>query len=185
MRISAGKLKGRKIASKKARHRLRPTSSKVRESIFNIIGSRIEDSIFADLYAGTGAIGIEAISRGSQLVYFIEADRKRAEQIQKTLKDYNCSSNGKVIAANATDFIRGACNDNLMFDIIFLDPPYYSDELDVVLSLLSGGEILNKGGIILAEHHSKKRFPDEIGILIKKKTYKYGDTMLALFGDVR
>lgn len=190
MRISAGELKGRKIGSKKVfglvtKHgALRPTSSKVRESIFNIIGGFIKGSIFVDLYAGTGAVGMEAMSRGANTVYFVEADKKRAELIEKTLEGCGCRSKANIVRRNASDFIRKATTDRLKFDIVFLDPPYYSGELEDILSLPANGEILKDEGIIIAEHLSKKRLPDEIGKLIQKKAYKYGDTMLTLFGKV-
>lgn len=187
MRISAGNLKGRKINFRKAQkaakkeNALRPTSSKVRESIFNIIGALISDSQFVDLYAGTGAVGIEALSRGASAVSFVEADRKRAEQIENTLKDCGYSSKADIIRGEASAFIGKAVQKGLKFDFVFLDPPYHSGELERILPLLSNGEMLNDKGIIIAEHLSKKKLPDEIGKLIQKKAYKYGNTMLTLF----
>ncbi|MBI4685013.1 MAG: 16S rRNA (guanine(966)-N(2))-methyltransferase RsmD [Nitrospirae bacterium] len=187
MRISGGDFKGRKISSKKAlglvsKHGiLRPTSSKVRESIFNIIGGDIRDSIFVDLYAGTGAVGIEAMSRGARMVFFVETDRKRALLIEKTLSDCGCIPRARIINQKAYDFISRAKEDGLKFDIIFLDPSYYSAELEDALFLLSGGELLSEQGVVIAEHSFKTKLPDKIGALKQKKAYKYGDTMLTLF----
>ncbi|MFZ3122493.1 MAG: 16S rRNA (guanine(966)-N(2))-methyltransferase RsmD [Thermodesulfovibrionales bacterium] len=187
MRISAGHLKGKKINFKKAQKTaakqdtLRPTSSKVRESVFNIIGSLIVDAKFIDLYAGTGAVGIEALSRGASAVFFVEADRKRTEQIEKMLKDCGYSSKADIIKGEASAFITKAVKEGLKFDIIFLDPPYHSGELERILPQLSGGEMLNDEGIVIAEHLSKKKLPDEIGNFVQKKAYKYGDTMLTLY----
>lgn len=187
MRISAGHLKGKKINFKKAQKTaakqdtLRPTSSKVRESVFNIIGSLIVDAKFIDLYAGTGAVGIEALSRGASTVFFVEADRKRTEQIEKMLKDCGYSSKADIIKGEASAFITKAVKEGLKFDIIFLDPPYHSGELERILPQLSGGEMLNDEGIVIAEHLSKKKLPDEIGNFVQKKAYKYGDTMLTLY----
>lgn len=187
MRISAGHLKGKKINFKKAQKTaakqdtLRPTSSKVRESVFNIIGSLIVDAKFIDLYAGTGAVGIEALSRGASAVFFVEADRKRTEQIEKMLKDCGYSSKADIIKGEASAFITKAVKEGLKFDIIFLDPPYHSGELERILPQLSGGEMLNDEGIVIAEHLSKKKLPDETGNFVQKKAYKYGDTMLTLY----
>ena len=187
MRISAGQLKGRKINFKKAQkaaakqNALRPTSSKVRESVFNIIGNLISDAQFVDLYAGTGAVGIEALSRGASAVFFVEADRKRTEQIEKMLKDCGYSSKADIIRGEASAFIAKAVREGSKFDIIFLDPPYHSGELERILPQLSGGEMLNDKGIIIAEHLSKKKLPDETGNFVQKKAYKYGDTMLTLY----
>ncbi|NCO83616.1 MAG: 16S rRNA (guanine(966)-N(2))-methyltransferase RsmD [Nitrospirae bacterium CG02_land_8_20_14_3_00_44_33] len=190
MKISAGHLKGRKINLRKAQktakkeHTLRPTSSKVRESIFNIIGALISGSQFADLYAGTGAVGIEAMSRGAKRVFFVEADRKRAEMIKDMLKDCGCIPRANIIKGEASAFITKAVREGLRFNIIFLDPPYHSGALEHILPLLSGGELLHDEGIIIAEHLSKKKLPDEIGKLLQKKAYKYGDTMLTLYRKV-
>ncbi len=175
MRISAGHLKGRKINFKKAQKAakkesaLRPTSSKVRESIFNIIGALISDAQFIDLYAGTGAVGIEALSRGANTVFFVEVGRKRTEQIEKMLKDCGYISRANIIRGEASAFIAKAVKEGLKFDIVFLDPPYHSGELEAALSLLAGGTLLNDDGIIIAEHTTKKKLPDEIGRLVKKK----------------
>ena len=191
MRISAGNLKGRKINFRKAQKAaakqdaLRPTSSKVRESVFNIIGSLIEDAKFIDLYAGTGAVGVEALSRGASAAFFVEADRKRTEQIEKMLKDCGYSSKADIITGEASAFIAKTVKEGLKFDIVFLDPPYHTGELERILPLLSGGEMLNDKGIIIAEHLSKKKLPDEIGKLVQKKAYKYGDTMLTLYRKKR
>lgn len=187
MRITAGNLKGRRINFRKAQkaakkeNTLRPTSSKVRESIFNIIGALISDSQFVDLYAGTGAVGIEALSRGASAVFFVEADRKRTEQIEKMLKDCGYISRANIIREEASAFIAKAVKEGLKFDIVFLDPPYHTGELEHILPQLSGREMLNDKGIIIAEHLSKKKLPDEIGIFVQKKAYKYGDTMLTLY----
>ncbi len=187
MRISAGNLKGRKINFREAQtaaakqDALRPTSSKVRESVFNIIGNLIVDAKFIDLYAGTGAVGIEALSRGASAVFFVEADRKRTEQMEKILKDCGYLSRADIIKGEASVFIAKAIKKGLKFDIIFLDPPYHSGELEHILPLLSDGDLLHDEGIIIAEHLSKKKLPDEIGKLVQKKAYKYGDTMLTLY----
>ena len=187
MRISAGEFKGRRLSSAKAlrfvkkRDELRPTSSKVKESIFNIVGEKIKGAEFVDLYAGTGAVGMEAMSRGAKMVFFVEADRKRAELIKAMLKDCGCFERAEIIKSKASDFIKKAERDNSKFDIIFLDPPYHGEELEAALSLLAEGTLLSDDGIIIAEHTSKKKFSDMIGKLVKKKAYKYGDTMLTLF----
>ncbi|TAL26061.1 MAG: 16S rRNA (guanine(966)-N(2))-methyltransferase RsmD [Nitrospirae bacterium] len=186
MRISAGNLKGRKVSSVKALRfakegELRPTSSKVREAVFNILREKIRGAVFIDLYAGTGAVGFEAISRGAGKVFFVESDKKRVELIRKAAADCGCGSTADILKSTALDFVREATDEGLKGDVIFLDPPYHSTELDDVLSLLSDGELLGEEGIIIAEHFSRKKLPDEIGKLRKKKDYKYGDTVLTLF----
>lgn len=161
---------------------LRPTSSKVRESIFNILSEKIKESVFADLYAGTGAVGMEAMSRGAGKVFFVEANKKRAGAIEQTLSGCGCRSRAVIVKRKAMDFMTKVCD---RFDIVFVDPPYYSDEMDRLLPVLGEGEMLSEDAVVIAEHRSKKTLPDEVGRLIKKKQYKYGDTMLTLFRKVQ
>lgn len=178
LRISAGTLKGKKLLAKTD---LRPTASKVRESLFNIVGEKIKDSIFIDLYAGTGAVGIEAMSRGAERVFFVESNKKAVDAIEKTLEGCGCRARANIIKKKADAFIKNALREGLKADIIFLDPPYYSEELENILPLLSSGNLIGEDGAIIAEHPSKKTLPDETGLLIKKKTYRYGDTALTLY----
>jgi 16S rRNA (guanine966-N2)-methyltransferase len=187
VKISGGKLKGRNIGSAlksklgKECQSLRPTTSKVRESIFNILRESVIDSVFLDLYAGTGAVGMEALSRGAKTVFFVESDFDRADKIQNALNDMSMAAKANVIKKKAYDFVNAAEKSCMKFDILFLDPPYYSDELENMLYLISEKGLVNDNGILVAEHSSKKKLPLEIGNLVQKKDYKYGDTMLTLF----
>ncbi|MDP2168038.1 MAG: 16S rRNA (guanine(966)-N(2))-methyltransferase RsmD [Thermodesulfovibrionales bacterium] len=186
MRIVAGSLKGRKIPAKAAGASLkggllRPTCSKVRESIFNILGEKVKDSVFVDLYAGTGAVGIEAMSRRAKTVFFVESEGKRASGIEGMLSGCGCRPGAVIVRKKASAFIRDALREGFRADIIFLDPPYYSEELDNTLNLLSDGRLLKEGGLVMAEHHSKKILPEETGALMRRKSYKYGDTSLTLY----
>ncbi len=164
---------------------LRPTLGKVRESVFNILMGRVDGSVFVDLYAGTGAVGMDAMSRGAKAVWFVEADRKRAAEIKKLLEGCGCRPKANIIAMDAEAFIKKASKENLRADIVYLDPPYASDELEKVLPLLSGEGVLADDFAVLAEHSTKKPQPDEAGILKKKKSYRYGDTTLTLYGRKR
>jgi 16S rRNA (guanine(966)-N(2))-methyltransferase RsmD len=190
MRVTAGELKGRRlrggrIGLKSMHGILRPTSSKVREAIFNIIGDKIIDAVFVDLYAGTGMVGIEAMSRRAGKVFFVEADIRRAGAIEDMLGGCGCRDRAVVIREKAGDFMKKAITGGMKFDIVFLDPSYRSDEMEDILSIIEGGEAINDNGIIIAEHPSKKKLPDETGRLRIKKTYKYGDTTLSLYGKVK
>jgi 16S rRNA (guanine(966)-N(2))-methyltransferase RsmD len=180
VRISAGKLKGRKVKVCAVGEDLRPTSSKVRESLFNILGPRVKGSVFVDLYAGTGVIGMEAMARDADSVYFVEASRKRAAQIEDTLKDCGCRSKAKILSMKAATFIKKASAEGTKFDIVFLDPPYASGDAEPLLVLLGKGDVLKEGSVVVAEHSSKTGLPDDAGVLSKKKSYRYGDTTLTL-----
>lgn len=180
VRISAGDMKGRKVKVCAIGDDLRPTSSKVRESLFNILGERIKGSVFVDLYAGTGAIGIEAMSRNASTVYFVEANRKRAATIEGTLKGCGCRPRAVIVNVKADSFVKKAASEGKKFDIVFLDPPYGSGEIEPLLELLGKGDVLGEDSVVVAEHSKKTELPDEAGVLRKKKSYRYGDTALTL-----
>jgi 16S rRNA (guanine(966)-N(2))-methyltransferase RsmD len=185
MRISGGSAKGRKVgfrkafASKDESDELRPTSAKVRKAIFDILSSNIIESRFLDLYAGTGAVGIEALSRGAEEVIFVEANSKRAAIIKDMIDKFGFTSKGLVINSPADYFLRRGSFDP--FDIIFVDPPYSSEELDKSLKMIDSSECLANGGIVVAEHSSKKNLKLLFQNLRQKKNYRYGDTALTLF----
>ncbi|MBI5213405.1 MAG: 16S rRNA (guanine(966)-N(2))-methyltransferase RsmD [Nitrospirae bacterium] len=194
MRISGGAAKGRKVGVKKVfvqkgeGDKLRPTSAKVRQAIFNIIGDRIIDSAFLDLYAGTGAVGIEALSRGAGRVVFIETNSIRVGSIKEFAGRFGFKDRSVIVKDNAANFIKKA---GYIFDIIFVDPPYASGELDAILPLIDEKSILRDNGIVIAEHSCKKAPPftspldkggtKGVGSLKLIKNYKYGDTALSLY----
>jgi 16S rRNA (guanine(966)-N(2))-methyltransferase RsmD len=184
MRISAGTAKGRKVGLRKAfvkkgdADELRPTSAKVRQAIFNILGDRIIDAAFLDLYAGTGAVGIEALSRGAGRVIFIDDNSDRVNIIQEIVERFGFKDRAGVIKDKALNYIKKS---ESVFDIIFVDPPYASDEIDTILPRIDETDILVDNGIVIAEHSSKKVLLQEIGRLRFQKKYKYGDTSLTLY----
>lgn len=184
MRISGGIVKGRKVGLKKAfvkkcrAGELRPTSAKVRQAIFNILGEGIIDAKFLDLYAGTGAVGIEALSRGAKKTVFVDDNSLRVNIIKELLERFGLKDRARVVKDRASNFIKKSGS---VFDIIFVDPPYASKELDMILPLIDERCILGDNGIVIAEHSSKKELLSEIGSLKLVKTYKYGDTSLTLY----
>ncbi|MBZ0157028.1 MAG: 16S rRNA (guanine(966)-N(2))-methyltransferase RsmD [Alphaproteobacteria bacterium] len=184
MRISGGSAKGRKVGSRKAFLRkgedagLRPTSAKVREAIFNILAPRIGGAVFLDLYAGTGAVGIEALSRGAERALFVENSSVRVNLIKDLVERFGFRERASVVKESAPLFLKKT---EERFDIIFVDPPYESGELETVLPLIAGRELLREGGVVVAEHPSRRVPPAEIGTLERVKEYRYGDTSLSLY----
>ncbi len=185
MRISGGSAKGRRIAYKKAsfkgEDRLRPTSSKVREAIFDILRERISGATFVDLYAGTGSVGIEALSRGAKGVVFVESNLLRTRIIDQLIREFGFIEKARVIRSEAYDFVKREARKGSSFDILFLDPPYQSEELMKVLPLIGRTGILKKDGLVMVEHFSKRRLPDRIDGLSMVRSYQYGDTSLTLY----
>jgi 16S rRNA (guanine966-N2)-methyltransferase len=186
MRISAGQLKGRKIAVKKSsgksgRDDLRPTSSKVREALFDILRNDIKDSSFLDLYAGTGAVGFEALSRGASGACFVETDRGASKEISQYIRKMELDGMTEVFTGAAERFLKRTEVTELTFDIIFADPPYASEEIEKILPSIDAGDILRPGGCLVVEHPAKKTIVVPCKNLRQIKNYKYGDTMLTLY----
>ena len=184
MRISGGSAKGRKVGLRKAfvakgeGDELRPTSSKARQAIFDILGDRVMDADFLDLYAGTGAVGLEALSRGAKRVVFVERNNKRADMIKKFIDDFGFKDRALVVKDRVDTFLTKMRH---RFDVVFIDPPYESKELADILPLIDKANILNNDGSVIIEHSSKKKMPDAAKNIIMMKSYKYGDTALTLY----
>ena len=187
IRISGGAAKGRKIGVKKAftkktgEDELRPTSSKVREALFDILRNELPGSSFLDLYAGTGGVGIEAMSRGAAGAVFVESNTIRADVIRQILGRLHFTERSKVIEGIALEFVRREGMREHRYDIVYLDPPYHSGELTKILPLLGEGKILKEGGVVVVEHFSKTSMPEGVKLLSLKKRYKYGDTSLTVY----
>lgn len=188
IRIIGGNSKGRRIAFKKTFSKkdsipLRPTSAKVRKAIFDIIGDRIKNASFLDLYAGSGAVGIEALSRGAYSVVFVDESVSRVKAIKEIIASLGLDSKTEVIRCSVKSFISNLKRkDKISFQIVFIDPPYDSNELEEIMPLLDKKDMILDGGLVIVEHSSKKvNMPSEIGKLKLVKQYKYGDTTLSLY----
>jgi len=187
VRISSGRLKGRKVVTSRKifasaeGDELRPTSSKVREAIFNILQAEIARALFLDLYAGTGAVGLEALSRGAERVFFVESNQVRSKAIMGHITKLGLEARASVHQEKAEAFLQKAVRTGMKFDIIFVDPPYLSEEIANVLPSVSECDLLKDDGCILVEHPSKKVLPEQIHDIKVIKNYKYGDTMITLY----
>lgn len=176
MRIIGGKAKGKLVITLK-NNNIRPTGAKVREAIFNIIAPYIEDSVFLDGFAGSGAVGIEAISRGAKKCVFVDNNHASINIIKKNINNTGVEDASIVIKDNFFNFIK---QNKYNFDIIFLDPPYAMDGVcDIVVNVQQAG-ILQEGGLLIIEHES--------GIIINSsekmtltKQKKYSDTTVSIY----
>jgi 16S rRNA (guanine966-N2)-methyltransferase len=176
IRLTGGKLRGRSIKAVPGLN-TRPSSAKVRESVFNIIADKVTGSIWLDLFGGTGAIGLEALSRGAAKVTFIEKDINALNCLKKNIFQFDLLDNTILLKQDALKFLE---NCHQSFDIIFLDPPYQSEYYEKVFSLLNKNpSILKPDGILIVEYGTKAQLPD---ILFSRgKSYKYGDTSITLY----
>jgi 16S rRNA (guanine(966)-N(2))-methyltransferase RsmD len=190
MRISGGTAKGRRTATKRLLtensegERLRPTSSKVREALFDILRNKIGGASFVDLYAGTGTVGLEALSRGAGRSVFVEPDELRIRTIKNNVLELGFLEQALVAKGRAYEFLQKASAENESFDIFFIDPPYDSEEIEKVLPLLGEEGLVNEDGVVIVEHFFKRHVPEKAGRLKIKRSYRYGDTMLTLYRKV-
>lgn len=158
---------------------LRPTSNKVRESLFNILSDRIIGATFLDLYAGTGAIGIEALSRGAEAVTFVENNPVHLQTLKKNLKLCTLEESAAVFKTAVMNYLEKL---NQTFDLIYLDPPYRSQEFEKMLPRLKRGDMIRSNGMLIFEHDHKQLLPHGIGEIYFIKDYRYGETVLSFYG---
>jgi 16S rRNA (guanine966-N2)-methyltransferase len=183
MRVIAGKYRGRNLKSPPSLE-VRPTSDRLRETLFNVIAPRIEATRLLDLCAGSGAIGIEALSRGAAHVTFVDRSRKMCGLVEANLDLCRIpEEETEVVQAEASDFLsRSITADTNPWDVVFFDPPYANDYLKV-LNALGGqaNELLTADGLVIVEHHHKKELPDETGTLQRTRVLKQGDSALSFY----
>lgn len=190
MRVIAGQFRGR-ILKSPPDLKTRPTSDRLRETLFNILAPRIDETTrFLDLCAGTGAIGIEAISRGAEFVTFVDKSRKSCALIETNLDLLEIPEDEtEVVMSEAKDFLSRA-NKKLQddgageegWDIVFFDPPY-SDDYKPILEQIGWDDtrILREGGVVIAEHHHKSEPPDAVKNLRRWRLLKQGDSCLSFY----
>lgn len=183
MRIIAGLYKGRQLKSPPALD-IRPTSDRLRETLFNILAPRIEGVRFLDLCAGSGAVGIEALSRGAAHATFVDRSRKMCGLVETNLDHCRVPEDEtEVFNTDATDFLRQAIARKLApWDIVFFDPPYKEDYAGA-LELLGthSRELLSDDGLIVVEHYHKNRLPGVIADLEQVRVVKQGDSTLSFY----
>lgn len=180
MRIIAGRLKGCRLDAPKW-DGLRPTSDTLRETLFNVLAPRIQDARVLDGYAGTGAVGIEALSRGAAHVTFIERDPRAAALIEANLKRCGLSDRYAIIRAGFAGTERppvaGA------FDVIFIDPPYGAAHLSAALD--AAEPLVAEGTLLVVEHAKRDAAPESKGTLIRTRLLRSGDSALAFYSRRR
>lgn len=180
MRVIAGVAKKRKLKTPKGLA-LRPTADRVKEALFNILKDRVEGCSFLDLFAGTGNVGIEALSRRAAKVTFIDNSPRSIRFIKDNLRLCGLENRAEVIRADAFEYVKRKIEQEKRYDIIFIDPPYRADLLEAFLPLLGKSSLLKDDGVMMIEHSRKIELPAIIGRLMLLKSYLYGDTVLSLY----
>ena len=183
-RITGGTLRGRVLRSP-AVSGLRPTSERVRAAIFSIIGTdAVEGRRVADLYAGTGALGLDALSRGAKYVDFVEQSIRLCSAIRQHLRQWSLTPKAGVHRArvlNSIDSLPGE------YDLVMADPPYGSSEIERLVARLQSARLVKPGGVVVLEHRSDDAGDYAVGRFSLETTRKYGDTAITVLsaGDIR
>ena len=189
MRIISGIYRGRHLKSPPSLQ-VRPTSDRLRETLFNILAPQIRDTRFLDLCAGSGAVGIEALSRGASHSTFVDRSRKMCGLIEANLDLCRVPEDQtEIFNLEASDFLHQALARKMTrWNIVFFDPPYenlstYTRALDFIGS--HSDELLADDGLIIIEHHHKNQLPDEVGTLRRTRVLKQGDSSLSFYEPAR
>ena len=171
MRVITGTARGRRLRTPE-NYDIRPTTDNVKESLFNIIQFDVEGRKVLDLFAGTGQLGIECLSRGADSVVFVDESREAVNIVKDNLK--TCGLSASVLQMDALSYLRGCGK----FDLIFVDPPYDSNLYEEVLKIINSVDILSDGGIIICEARRDRQLPEMTEPYRKLREYHYGKVKL-------
>jgi 16S rRNA (guanine966-N2)-methyltransferase len=183
MRIIAGTLRSR-ILQAPPGLATRPTSDRLRETLFNVLAPRIEGAIFLDLYAGSGTVGIEALSRGAKQVVFVERAAAALKVLRTNLAKLGLTTGFSIHSGSTSAYLLASRSAGQRFDLVFLDPPYDAEEeYSRVLGLLGGVAygLLPNDAVVIAEHRRKMRLEDRYGLLVRTRFLQQGDAGLSFY----
>ncbi len=175
MRIITGSRRGKKLLSLEG-EQVRPTTNMVKESLFNILQFHIEGRRFLDLFAGSGQIGLEALSRGAAEAVFVDNNRDSVRVVQKNLEATGFCSQARVVSASFDSFLHSGRD---IFDVAFIDPPYQAGLMAHALELAV--ERMAPGGVIVCEHGNREELAESVGDFQKQRVYRYGKTSLTVY----
>jgi 16S rRNA (guanine(966)-N(2))-methyltransferase RsmD len=181
MRVVSGNFKGRQLKAVPG-VTTRPTTDKVKEAIFNMVGPYFESGIALDLFAGSGGLGIEALSRGVNKCIFVDREPKAIQTIHKNLELCQASDLAEVYRNDADRALKAIIKREIQFQLIFLDPPYKQQKLKTLINTISENSLLHKNGFIVTEHGSDVHLPEEVGQFIRLKHETYGMISITIFG---
>ena len=178
-RIAGGVLRGRRLRVARSKG-LRPTSERVRAALFSILGAEaVEGARVLDLFAGTGALGMEALSRGAARADFVEVHGGSCREIRRSLEEFGLGETGRVhrgAVPRALDGLEGG------YDLIFADPPYDLEDWRGLMERIGDGKLMSDAGLVAVEHSSRRPLERAYGRLVRSEHRTYGDTAISIFG---
>jgi len=182
MRVIAGDLKGRRLMAVPG-NSTRPTTDKVKESVFNIIGPYFDGGAVLDLFAGTGALGVEALSRGMQRAVFVDQDPKALRVVRQNVEACRLQDRVEIYRNDARRAIAVLAKQKKRFELVFMDPPYHLDLLPGLAASLIQQDLLAKGAVIVAEHSVERKLPDQIESFFCWKAVAYGEISVSIYRE--
>lgn len=180
MRVVSGSCKGKALKAVPG-NSTRPTTDKVKEAVFNMIGPYFDGGIGLDLFAGSGGLGIEALSRGLDRIIFVDKDGKAIQTIRENVHNCDLEQKVEVFRNDAERALKAVAKREMQFNFIFLDPPYKKQQLERILEMISTHDLLTPDGVIVCEHGSEVDLPDQVSGLIKNKREKYGIIGISIY----
>jgi 16S rRNA (guanine966-N2)-methyltransferase len=185
MRVISGKYGGRILRSLSGQD-IRPTPDRLRETLFNVLTAgnpaALEDTVWMDLFAGTGAVGIEALSRGAKQVYFVENSDRAARLIERNLKSFGIEKGFKILRDDLTSILWRSRRQHVVADVVFLDPPYHKREAyKETLEALADSNLIWAMSLVIAQHEKQFELNDEYGSLGRFRRLVQGNNVLSLF----
>ena len=177
-RITGGEHRGRKLRAARV-PRMRPTSERVRAAIFSMIGqATVAGGRVLDLYAGSGALGIEALSRGASRVDFVEGNARLCRGIRQSLDELGLADRGRVYRRS----VEAALGElKTKYEVVFADAPYEDDPWSDVMEKLEGLELLVDGALVVAEHHRRLELAESYGRIVRSRSRRHGDTVVSVY----
>ena len=158
----------------------RPTSDRVKESLFNILAPIIHEKSFLDLFAGTGSIGIEALSRGASYATFVYKSAACTVVINRNLINTKLIERAKILTCDVHAYLEGE-KTGLIYDIVFMDPPYGKNLVEKTLKYLINNGIIDKNGLVIAEHDVEDKVPSMVGTFTLYRSHRIGDTVISIY----
>ncbi len=180
MRVISGEAKGRRLKTP-ADGFIRPTADRAKETLFDIIGAEVPGAMVLDLFAGTGNLGIEALSRGARAVFFVDSDRRAVAVIRKNLDLVNGSARSTVWQADAFSSLARLQRMRRRFNLVFCDPPYDQRLAERSLEALVRRKLVAEHGMVIMEHHRKEVLPPRVADLMMTDQRRFGDSLLTFF----
>lgn len=180
MRVAGGSARGRRIRVPKGRA-VRPTAGKIKEALFNILPHNLEGAKLLDLFAGTGNVSIEALSRGAAEAILVDSSNDSARAIRENLRRFRFADRTKVWNVPVARALRLLARRGESFDLIFLDPPYERGWVEGSLKIIARSGLLRNAGVLVVEHSAREHVQPAYGSLLLDDRRNYGDTVLSFF----